>query len=99
VSEIPPQPPGYIPDHPEQDIWVDVKVPEDIKVVTTDKSNAISSIQLGTGEWVCRKSRSALMGDLLVPLLFPVIGFLVPGGAMKVIVWVGRGFFEMQRSA
>ena len=76
VAEISP-PPGYVQDHPEDAIWVDVNVPGDIKVVTADNSTAISSIQLATGEWVHRKSRLALMGGLLVPLLLPVIGFFL----------------------
>jgi hypothetical protein len=76
VGEISP-PAGYVQDHPEEAIWVDVNVPGDIKVVTADNSTAISSIQLATGEWVHRKSRLALIGGLLVPLLFPVIGFFL----------------------
>jgi hypothetical protein len=75
VGEI--SPPGYVQDHPEDAIWVDVNIPGDIKVVTADSSTAISSIQLATGEWVHRKSRLAFMGGLLAPLLFPVIGFFL----------------------
>ena len=77
---------------------VDVDDIGDIQAVNADKTGAISSIQLTTGESIysgkTRKARLAFIGSLLLPLCYPVIGFLVPWGTIKVFVWVGIGFFE-----
>jgi hypothetical protein len=78
---------------------VDVNDIEDIQTVNADKAGAISSIQLTKGEWTHRgpktlRSRLAFIASLLLPLCYPVIGFLVPWGTIKLFVWVGIGFSE-----
>lgn len=89
---------------PAAEITVDVSNYEGIKSVNADKAGTISSIQLTTGEWVHRepdsfKAHFALVARLLLPLSYPVIGFLVPWGTIRVFVWVGRGFLAPPSSA
>jgi hypothetical protein len=116
---IPPYPPGFIPDYtaqaayahdkavaddPAAEITVDVKGTDGIQTVNADKSGAISSIQLTTGEWVRRgvktlKARLAFIASLLLPFCYPVIGFLVPWGTIRVFVWVAGGFSAPQSSS
>jgi hypothetical protein len=71
---------------PAAEITVDVNNLEDIKTVNADKTGAISSVQLTSGEWVARepktfRARFALIARLLFPFCYPVIGFLVPWGS------------------
>jgi hypothetical protein len=33
------------------------------------------------------------MKAYLIPLLYPVLGFLLPWGVVRVLTWVGAGFF------
>jgi hypothetical protein len=87
-----------------EEIGVDVKGIEGIQTVRADKTGTISSIQLTTGEWVrmgskTLKSRLAFIASLLLPLCYPVIGFLVPRGTIKALVWVGSGFIGPRSSA
>lgn len=89
---------------PAAEITVDVNDLEGIKTVNADKAGAISSIRLTTGEWVHRepeafKARLAFVARLLLALSYPVIGFLVPWGAIRVLIWVGSGFLAPPSSA
>ena len=84
-------------DDPAAEFTVDVKGTDGIQTVNADKGGVISSIQLTTGEWVRRgaktlKGRLALVASLLLPFCFPMIGFLVPWGTIRVFVWVAGGF-------
>jgi hypothetical protein len=83
---------------PAAEIGVDVNNQDGIVRVDADKTGAISAIQLATGEWVLRepgtfKAHMGLISRLLLPLCYPAIGFLLPWGAIKVLVWVASGFF------
>ena len=90
---------------PDAEITVDAKnadYADPIKAVNADKTGAISSIELTTGERVHRepdtfKAHLALAASLLLPFCYPVIGFLVPWGAIRACVWVGSGFFAPPR--
>lgn len=89
---------------PTAEMRVDVNNYEGIKTVNADKTGAITSIQLATGEWVHRepetfKARLAFFARLLLPFCYPVIGFLIPWGTIRVFVWVGRGFLAPPSSA
>jgi hypothetical protein len=89
---------------PAAEITVDVKGTDGIQTVNADKSGVISSIQLTTGEWVRRgaktlKARLAFIASLLLPFCYPVIGFLVPWGTIRVFVWVAGGFSAPQSSS
>jgi hypothetical protein len=51
----------------------------------------VTSIDLSTGEWVPRVDSPHLTAYLLL-LLYPVIGFLLPWGCIRILTWVGNGF-------
>lgn len=65
---------------------------EGIKDVTVDKAGLVSSVELSTGESVQRTEPPTLRA-YLIPLLYPILGFLLPWGAVRVLTWVGSGFF------
>jgi hypothetical protein len=67
-----------------------------IKQVTVNKTGLISSIELPTGAVIQRVDPPALRA-YLIPLLYPVLGFLLPWGGIRVITWVGSGFFQPPR--
>jgi len=67
-----------------------------IKQVTVDKVGVVSSIELSTGESVQRVAPPALKA-YLIPLLYPVLGFLIPWGGIRLLTWVGSGFVEPRR--
>jgi hypothetical protein len=61
---------------------------------TVDPSTStITSIQLSTGELLSRTPPPTLMAWIVLPL-YPLIGFLLPWGATRVLAWVGVGFFS-----
>jgi hypothetical protein len=93
-----------VADDPAAETTVDVKGTAAIQTVNADKAGAISSIQLTTGEWVRReaktlKARLAFIASLLLPFCYPVVGFLVPWGTIRVFVWVAGGFSAPQSSS
>ena len=84
---------------PAAELIVDVKNQDGILTADTDKAGAISSIQLATGEWVHREPHTFKARLALVfPFCYPVVGFLVPWGTIKVLLWVGTGFIEARSS-
>jgi len=92
-------PPGYKLDAPDVlppnfDQWDDVvSVDLDgIKEVTVNKAGLVSSIKFSTGESLQRVNRPAPTA-FLIPLLYPLIGFLLPWAAVSLLTWVGTGFF------
>jgi hypothetical protein len=64
-----------------------------IKEVTVDKAGQVSSIELLTGESVPRAERPPLRSYAAL-LLYPVIGFLVPWGIVRILYWVSAGFLS-----
>ena len=70
--------------------WVAVNL-DGIKTAAVDKAGLVSSIELSTGELVQRVDPPALKA-YLIPLLYPVLGFLLPWGGIRVLTWVGSGF-------
>jgi hypothetical protein len=84
-------------DDSDAETTVDVQGTAGIQTVNADKAGAISSIRLTSGEWVRRgpntlKARLAFIGGLLLPFCYPVIGFVVPWGTIRVFVWIAGGF-------
>jgi hypothetical protein len=63
-----------------------------IKSVTASRAGDIASIELDSGVSVAPTEPPRLMAYLLV-LAYPLFGFLLPWGAVRVLAWVGRGFF------
>jgi hypothetical protein len=89
---------------PAAEVTVDVGNQDGILTVDADKSGAISAIQLTTGQWVHRephtaKSHFTFIAPLILPFCYPVIGFLFPWVMIKLLVWVGSGFFQPTGSA
>jgi hypothetical protein len=69
-----------------------VEVNQDgIRDVTVDKTALISSIVLSSGESIPRVDAPTL-SEVLAVLLYPIVGFLIPWGVVRVIVWLGAGF-------
>ncbi len=56
-------------------------------------TSTITSIQLSTGELLSRTPPPTLMAWIALPL-YPLVGFLIPWGAIRVLIWVGAGFFQ-----
>ena len=91
--------------HEVPDDWVRIrgrsaKVPIDaggIKSVTVD-DGLVSAIELSTGESVQRTASPELYA-YVQPLLYPLLGFFLPLGAIRAITWIGVGFFEPKAPA
>ena len=61
---------------------------------TVDPSTGtITSIQLSTGELLSRTPSPTLMDWIALPL-YPLVGFLIPWGAIRILTWVGAGFLS-----
>lgn len=76
---------------------IDTGGTDGIQTVDADKNGVIVAIQLSSGEWVQKepqnlKAHLAFFGRLLLLLLYPLIGFFVPWGAIRTIAWVVSGF-------
>jgi hypothetical protein len=63
-----------------------------IKQVTVDKAGLVSSIELSTGECV-RRIEAPRVTVCLGILLYPILGLLLPWGAVRIVMWVRAGFF------
>jgi hypothetical protein len=61
-----------------------------IKDVMVDQAGDIDSIELTTGESIPKLTPPALRA-YVIPLLYPILGFLLPWGAARVLTWVGSG--------
>jgi hypothetical protein len=64
---------------------------EGVKDVTFDKNGIVSSVELSTGEMIGRADPPALRAYAAV-LVYPIVGFLIPWGVIKIITWIGIGF-------
>lgn len=73
---------SFAPNHPNRD---------GIALIYYDVRGAVTSFELATGEKIEQHSRPSLLA-FAVPLLLPLVGFLLPWGAMKSIAWVAAGF-------
>jgi hypothetical protein len=66
-----------------------------INTVHVDPARMVSSIELSTGELITRTEAPHLSAYLLL-LLYPVLGFLLPWGGIRILTWVGIGFAAPQ---
>ena len=57
-----------------------------------DSANRVTQIRFATGEWLYQTQAPKISAYLLL-LAFPVVGFLIPWGAIHLVTWVGTGFF------
>jgi hypothetical protein len=64
-----------------------------IKAVIVDKAGLVSRIELSTGESVVRIKGPSFWEGFVV-FLFPILGFLIPFGAVRLLAWVGSGFAQ-----
>ena len=67
-----------------------------IKQVAVDRAGLVFSIETSNGTWVDRTDAPALRA-YLIPLLYPILGFLLPWGGIRILTWVGSGFDEPRR--
>jgi len=63
-----------------------------INAIHYDVGGTVTSIELATGERIERPRSLSALRVFGVPLLFPLVGFLLPWGATKSIAWVVTGF-------
>jgi len=63
-----------------------------IAAIYYDVSGAVTSLKLATGAVVVEPPSPPHFVQTLVPLLFPLIGFLLPWGVTKSLSWVVTGF-------
>jgi hypothetical protein len=64
-----------------------------IEDVWLSATGLIAQIDLSSGEPVPRVDPPTLKA-YLVPLLYPILGFLLPWGGIRVLTWVATGFRE-----
>lgn len=64
-----------------------------IKTITWTKDLRVESIETEDGTTVYPAPAPTLWPYLLAAI-FPVLGFFVPWGSVRVLTWVGVGFFE-----
>ena len=57
-----------------------------------DSAKRVTQIRFATGDWVFRTELPMFKAYLLV-LAFPVVGFLIPWASIRLLAWVGTGFF------
>ena len=87
--------PGSVPFQPPASQNVVVKVNlGGIKEVYADEVGMIAEIDLTTGELIPRTEPPAQLKVYLLPLMYPLIGFLLPWGGISLLAWVGTGFVE-----
>jgi hypothetical protein len=55
----------------------------------------ISYVETNGGQIVNRPAQPSLWSYLFIPV-FPVLGFVLPWGAIKTLTWVGLGFFPQR---
>jgi hypothetical protein len=85
------------PDERKKTVSLEEKGRNGVERWTVDPSMGdITSIELSTGEKLERTEPPPLRAYLL-PLMYPISGFLIPWGAVRVLTWVGTGFFQSAR--
>jgi hypothetical protein len=63
-----------------------------IRDATVDQTGTVTSIRLVTGESVQRIPPASWRAWFSL-LIYPLLGFLMPWGAIRALTWVGAGFF------
>jgi hypothetical protein len=66
---------------------------EGIKSILWNKNLEVQSIEKEDGDVVIPAQPPSLWTYLLV-VFFPVVGFVIPWGAIRALMWVGYGFTE-----
>jgi hypothetical protein len=84
-STMPELPPGATP------MYILLVNRDGIKEVGIGEDGLVHSVELSTGETVISVDPPPLKA-YLVPLLYPILGFLLPWGAIRVLTWVASGF-------
>jgi len=63
-----------------------------IDLIHYDVKGGVTSLDLSTGEKIERIQSPSFLRLFVVPLLFPLAGFVLFWGAMKSIAWIATGF-------
>ena len=66
--------------------------PDGIFSIHYDVGGAVTSLDLNSGEKITEPASPLSLRMLIVPLFFPLAGFLLPWGFMKCLAWVAVGF-------
>jgi hypothetical protein len=61
-----------------------------------DTSGIVTSLQLATGEKI-EQLQSPGLWTFFMPLVFPLVGFLLPWGITKSVAWVASGFIAAKK--
>jgi hypothetical protein len=65
----------------------------DIELIRYNSSGSVTEVDLTTGEKIERpKSSTSFLYLVVLNLLFPALGFLLPWGAIKATTWIVTGF-------
>jgi hypothetical protein len=70
--------------------------PDGIAKIQFDDGQRVTSIELSTGESAHRTDAPKASACLML-FAYPVLGFLLPWGGVRVLTWAGSGFFEPPR--
>lgn len=64
-----------------------------IRSVHFDSTSRVASILFTSGEWVFR-TEAPKFSEYLLLFAFPFAGFMLPWSAIRLLTWVGTGFFS-----
>lgn len=68
-----------------------------IRDVMMDGKGVVKAIHLATGEWVEESVVPPPLRSYAILFLYPILGFVLPWGAIRILTWIGAGFFEPTR--
>lgn len=74
---------------------------EGISKVHIDSTKQVAAIELSTGRIIVRPKVTGWLEyfkDYLLLLSYPVLGFLLPWGCVRILAWVGYGFIGTDRA-
>jgi hypothetical protein len=74
-----------------RDVW------DRYRIRGLDLSAAGEVLSVDTADATIYAETAPAWWEYLVLLLPPVLGFILPWGTIRVLVWVGRGFFQSSR--
>lgn len=84
--------------HVEGDWWTDAFAPDPnpdgIKTIRYWEyaPGQVRALELTNGDWSSEPPSPPELREILIPLFYPLIGFLLPWGATKVVIWIVTGF-------
>ena len=102
-SQVPPPPPGYTLDKPKYTIENSDGTPlasevnrKGIRTIHWAKDYSVESIETEPDLYLYPEPAPGAWESLLI-VLFPILGFFIPWGAVRAIGWVLAGFVQGSR--